>query len=142
MENGFGLFFLYVFSTQVFSIFSLYLSVSQSIGSTLSGLKTFIVSTSYLLISCAFLLNIAALTVILDTGHKSLKDLTVPLQDKLLYLQEGFEKQSYINIIKDIEKTGPLNGKGFFNITRGTLTGMLSVGITYIIILVQFKMAD
>ena len=99
-------------------------------------------SSSFLLIACSFFLNIAALSVILDTGHKSLKDMTVPLQDKLLYLQEGFEKQSFMNVIKDIEKTGPLNGKGFFNITRGTLTGMLSVGITYIIILVQFKMAD
>ena len=46
-----------------------------------------------------------------------------------------------MNLVMNIDKTGPLNGKGFFEITKGTLTGMMSVGITYVIILVQFKMS-
>jgi hypothetical protein len=37
-----------------------------------------------------------------------------------------------MNIIMNIDKTGPLNGNGFFEITRGTLTCMMSVGITYV----------
>ena len=87
------------------------------------------------------MLNIAGLTFILDAGHASLKGLASTLQDQLLQVTDGFERQTIENIIKDTEKTGPLNGMGFFDITRGTLTGMASVGITYLIILVQFKMS-
>ena len=52
------------------------------------------------------------------------------------------ENQKNRNVIEDLEKTRPLNGKGFFEITRSKLTGMGSVGITYIIIFVQFKLSD
>lgn len=36
----------------------------------------------------------------------------------------------------------PLNGKGFFNVDRPTIMSIFSVAITYIIILVQFNMAE
>ena len=40
-----------------------------------------------------------------------------------------------------IEETGPLTGYGMFQITRSLLTNMISTSITYLIVLVQFKMA-
>ena len=42
---------------------------------------------------------------------------------------------------KELERRGPLTGLGFFTIERSTITGMLSTAVTYIIILVQFRMS-
>ena len=42
---------------------------------------------------------------------------------------------------QEIESLGPLTGLGFFNIEKSTLTSMVSTALTYIIILVQFKMS-
>ena len=51
------------------------------------------------------------------------------------------EVQSSTLSLKELERQGPLTGLGFFTIERGTLTGMLSTAVTYIIILVQFRMS-
>ena len=92
-----------------------------------------------LVVSAGLILNIAALSFILETGYNSLRELAKPLQEKLLI--EGSERKIIKNVIKEIEEIKPLTGNGFFEITRGSLTGMVSVGITYIIILVQFKIS-
>ena len=63
------------------------------------------------------------------------------LQQRLVHATDEQEKQKIQNVINMIKETGPLNGKGLFDSTMSTLTGMVSVGITYIIILVQFKMS-
>ena len=47
------------------------------------------------------------------------------------------EKYSF----QEIESLGPLTGLGYFNIEKSTLTSMVSTALTYIIILVQFKMS-
>ena len=142
VDKGFGLLFLFSFGmSQVFIIFSLFLSISQAIGSNASGWDKAVISFGYLFISFGILLNIVSLTLVLDAAHKSLKELAKDLQDNALNVSDGFERQNTANIMKDIENTGPLNGKGFFEITRGTVTGMVSIGITYVIIIVQFKIS-
>ena len=85
--------------------------------------------------------NITALTLSIDTANDALKGLIDVLQDALLTKTTDIEKQDIVNTIRQIENTGPLSGKGFFSITRGTITGMLSISITYIIIIVQFKLS-
>ena len=127
--------------TQVYVIFSMFLTISQIIGGNGTVLDKLIYSVGNFSVSSGLMLNIAGLTFVLDGGHKCLKDLANTLQDLLLYVTHRSQRQAIENIIRDIEKIRPLNGKGFFYITRGTLTGMASVGITYIIILVQFKMS-
>ena len=44
-------------------------------------------------------------------------------------------------LFQEIESVGPLTGLGFFEIERKILTSMVSTAVTYIIILVQFKMS-
>ena len=44
--------------------------------------------------------------------------------------------------MQELETTGPLTGLGLFTIERNTITSMLSVAVTYIIILVQFRMSS
>ena len=45
-------------------------------------------------------------------------------------------------LLDTIEESEPLTGYGMFQITRGLLTSMISTSITYLIVLVQFKMAN
>ena len=85
------------------------------------------------------ILNITGLTFTIDDSNRSLKGITRVHEDQLLFTTEKVDEKKIENTIKEIEKCGPLNGKRFFEITRTTLTGMASITITYIIILVQFK---
>ena len=100
-----------------------------------------VLSFTDLLTASSLILNITALTHTLDTAYKTLKGLASSLQDQLLLTSNGYKKQAILNIMWDIDRIGPFSGKGFFIITNGTLTGMLSVCITYVITLVQFKMS-
>ena len=141
-QKGFGTFFLYVFSvTQLLSVFTLFLTVSHSIGSAYTLSTTILYSFGNLLITSGLILNIAGLTFTLEIGHKSLLDLAKPLQEQLIPQMDGCERQVIKNIIQNLSQMQPLTGNGFFAITRSTLTAMTSVSITYIIILVQFKMS-
>ena len=92
-------------------------------------------------VSVSMMVTITSLAFLLGNVHTSLQGLSLPLQEQLVFEANMQERQKIKNIIKDIELSGPLNAKGLFDITGSTLTGMVSVGITYIIILVQFKMS-
>ena len=142
LEKGFGTFFIFVFSmSQFFIIFSLFLAMSQAVGSNGSGWQRIIKSVSLLLVTFGLGLNIFGFACIMDTAHKSLKGIGHCLQEKKTHIPDEIERGEIMNVIMTIDKAEPLNGKGFFEITRGTLTGMMSVGITYVIILVQFRMS-
>jgi hypothetical protein len=141
-QEGFGTFFFFVFSvTQLLSIFTLFLTISQSIGSDDTLAVKLLHSLGNLVVTSGLILNITGLTFILETGYKSLTGLAKPLQEQLIQQMDGSERRIIKNTIKDLEQMQPLTGNGYFAITRGTLTAMVSVSITYIIILVQFKMS-
>ena len=53
----------------------------------------------------------------------------------------GRVKTGEKKFFQEIESLGPLTGLGFFDIEKSTLTSMVSTALTYIIILVQFKMS-
>ena len=70
------------------------------------------------------------------TLHKTKQSLHISTQ--------SFEAKPYLKIFslfQELERRGPLSGLGFFTIERSTITGMLSTAVTYIIILVQFRMS-
>ena len=140
IQTGFGSFFLCVFSiTQLFLIFTIFLAIAWPTGSNGIIPVRMMYSFGVFFVISALMSNIIGLTLILDDGFKSLKGLTKSLQEQLTDEQDASEKQRIQNLCLEIKEKGPLNGKGLFDITRGTLTGMISVGITYIIILVQFR---
>ena len=122
-------------------IFSLFLLTSGAVGSNGNGWLRIIESLSLLLATSGLVLNIAGFACIIDDAHKSLRGIGIGLQDNIRHIPDEMERREIMNLIMTIDKTGPLNGNGYFEITRGTLTGMLSVGITYVIILVQFRMS-
>ena len=50
------------------------------------------------------------------------------------------DRKFYIGL-QEVEVTGPLKGMGLFTMERSTITSMVSTALTYIIILVQFRMS-
>ena len=139
-NSGFGSYFLFMFSfTQVSLIFSFFISISRVLGSNETALVKVIISLGNFLASSGMMVNIACLTFVLEDGYKSVTSLVQQLQDKIM--SDVPNRRLIKNIIKELESIKPLTGNGYFSISRGTLTSMVSVGITYIIILVQFKIS-
>ena len=142
IERGFGYFFFHVFVvTQFLSIFMLFLAISRIMELDEFVLAKLLPSIGMIIITAGLIFNIVAVTITLDNVFKNMKEIKHVLQDELEKQTEVLERQRIQNVIQNIRDTGPLTGKGLFEITRGTLTSMVSVGITYIIIIVQFKMS-
>ena len=59
--------------------------------------------------------------------------------DDLRDALDGLEVE--LSKLKDsLAKLGPFSGLGLFTVERSTLTSMLSIAVTYLIILIQFKL--
>ena len=141
--SGFGFFFLHVFDvTQCMSIVSLFIVISWPMSPEGFILSRVFYSSGVLCMSIGLILNIVTLTFKLDAGYQAMRSMAKPLQEYLVAVPgEDSLNQEIKNLINDIRDTGSFSGMGLFSITRDTLTGMLSIAITYIIILVQFKMS-
>ena len=90
----------------------------------------------FFLISLAFLLLLKLLNFEIDSFYRSFKNIKY---DALKMRKTRGEDIEEISVI--IEDAEPLSGCGMFEITKSTLTSMLSISVTYLIILIQFKMS-
>ena len=143
INNKFGVFFLYLFCVSQFSsILTFFVVLSWSMSPDGFILTRLVYSVGVFFASMGLIVNIGTITWKLDGGYQAMRSMTRPLQEFLVTVQEDdYLRQEITNMMSDIRHTGPFSGMGLFSITRETLTGMLSIGVTYIIILVQFKMA-
>ena len=97
------------------------------------------------------------ITSAIDESFEHLRSLKVPIQEKLLLCPGEMEKAQMNYLLQRIEDAKPINACGYFEIGKSTLTSMLSIrlkkteihkilidllSLTYIIILVQFKMSS
>ena len=69
----------------------------------------------------------------LNESFKAIKDILEEIK-----LESGESKSLNILITK-IDREKPISGYGLFQMDRSTLTSMISVALTYLIILIQFK---
>ena len=76
-----------------------------------------------------------------DSVYRSFKNIKKSLEciDEKLKDEEEIKRAK--KIFEDLDSAEPLSACGMFQITRGTLTSMISTSITYLIILVQFKIS-
>ena len=83
---------------------------------------------------------------IFEEGFNSIKDLTKPLESKI----DEYEMNPPTNyhfilrlghLIRDIDRVKPISPLGLFSLDRTILTGSISVAITYIIVLIQFRLS-
>ena len=87
----------------------------------------------YLVYSVVYLFILSQFIFKVDNLNKHLKKLKVTLAE---LVDEG---ENMTKLIREIDNLEPVSGYGLFTMDRTTLTSMISVSITYVIILVQFK---
>ena len=101
----------------------------------------------------------ACLTSTMDLGHTMLREIASTARRQVARMPRGEERELVKLLIKvitlqnrkpdrkfyiglqEVEVTGPLKGMGLFTMERSTITSMVSTALTYIIILVQFRMS-
>ena len=69
----------------------------------------------------------------------SFKGLSISLNLTLIGEKEHKKIQETKALMKEIENMPPLNGNGYFEIKKETITSMISTTVTYLIILLQFR---
>ena len=157
LQEGFSLFFFLFFDfSQVSIIVNLFNSISYSFQESHNTMEIILWAFDFLLYALYHIFMILAFTLTAERAFHSIKGLKEDLQKRecknknkglVLILafedlsedeDENFEIRRLLNKIENIE---PFSGKGFFYLTRSNLTSMLSISITYLIILLQFKLA-
>ena len=96
-------------------------------------------SAGFLLISMAFLIFLKMMCFEIDAFYRSFKNIRFfRLKNKKLTLEDQADIEEVMDIIDDAQ---PISGCGLFEINRSTLTNMISTSVTYLIILLQFKLS-
>ena len=141
-QESFGKLHLFLFSVvQVWWITATYSGLSLFY--TFSDFKYY----SYNLFSCfifspAIFVYAALVTFSLHEVHDSLMK-HIPLLNKFEESGSSDKQLSKIrNLKEELRNTGHITAMGFFEISRSTVVSMLSFGLTYVIILLQFKMSS
>ena len=73
------------------------------------------------------MLNLVALTLTVESAYDSVKNLMRRTEERLLRTREKSERQKLKYEIRKLSKLEPMTGGGFFQISKSTLTSMLSV---------------
>jgi len=145
LDQGMGsFFFLFVSMNQVAWIFYIFITISSLLGDNLDA-SSLSFSFSYCLGTLGLVLSVVSITLALDRCYQGLGMMASELRMKLTNMKEeegsSRQKEEANIVLQELERRGPLSGLGFFTIERSTITGMLSTAVTYIIILVQFRMS-
>ena len=140
LQNGFGTTFLVTFSFyQIQNVFCTYMSIS-SLMSLSEGLWQNIVSSiCFFTMSVYFMTLLYCITLTAEEAFDALQSLKTPLEKMLVHENDFTQREHIKATMRKLEKVRPLNGNGYFNITRETLTSIVSTTVTYLIILLQFR---
>ena len=92
----------------------------------------------FFLISLGFFLCLKLINFEIDSFYRSFKKIK---HDTLQMKKTGKPGEEIEEIIVMIDDAEPISGCGMFEIRRSTLTSMLSISVTYLIILIQFKIS-
>ena len=88
---------------------------------------------------CSLVLYFITMTA--ESSFEKLKNLTVTLQLRMAKEKDPVEQMKIRFLIEKVEKTKPLSGNGYFEISKSTLASITSISVTYLIILLQFRTA-
>ena len=110
------------------------MAIGLSIGSE-QKIPMMIMMLGFLMFSIGFLLGMEAILFTVHDLHTSLRKLRRAAED----LQDMDNGQTIKDLVRDIEDLEPISGYGLFRVDRTTLTSTVSVMITYLIVLIQFK---
>ena len=101
------------------------------------NVNPYLCASGYLLFSISFIIILELFLFPVDGVNTRLIILKRAVDDLPVDNNETRKRvKQLLRVIKDLK---PLSGYGLFTVDRSTLTNMMSVSITYLIVLVQFK---
>ena len=116
------------------SIASGFFAVGLIIGAASSEILPMIISMiGFFLFGAAFLILLEYLLFKVHDLHKSIGKMKEAAEDVVMTDQARKE------LLREIGDLEPISGYGLFTVDRTTLTSTVSVSITYLIVLLQFK---
>ena len=119
-----------------------FFGIGLAIGSSnINELRSLLISMSgYILYAVAQLLNLRELIFSIHEVNKDRRLLREGIEDVIA--KRGDANDTLRLLLREIDNLEPLSGYGLFGVDRSTLTSMISVAITYLIILIQFKQSS
>ena len=116
------------------SIASGFFAVGLTIGAASSEILPMIISMiGFFLFGAAFLILLEYLLFKVHDLHKSIGKMKEAAEDVVM------NDQARKELLREIGDLEPISGYGLFTVDRTTLTSTVSVSITYLIVLLQFK---
>ena len=76
---------------------------------------------------CMHVSNLTVLTRHIDNAYQSLKNLKRRILEEYLVTTNDDKRHKYYYLLKRVEMLGPMSGDGYFEITKTTITSMISV---------------
>ena len=138
--SGQWLFYTFI-CYQITTITTFFLAVTQIFMTLISFWQRCVFSIVFILLG---IFSISILYILISTSENSfekLQSLKKQLEDIIIQREDlpRIQVEKIKFLIKDVENTRPLNGNGYFDLSKGTLTSIVSISITYFIILLQFR---
>ena len=98
-------------------------------------------SVSYFISAIYCTSTLYFITMTTESSFDKLKKLVEPLQQKIVLEKNATEQLKIKMVMEKVDNVKTLTGNGYFEISRSTLTSIVSISITYLIILLQFRTA-
>ena len=134
-------FFISFFVVQISTITCIFLTITSFCVKNVEYWQQIVSSLSFVCMAYYYISYLYFITMTAEKAHQDLKMLATPLQQTLVMESDQPKIQSLKILLKEVENVGPLSGNGYFDISRGTLTSIVSISVTYFIILLQFRTA-
>jgi len=137
VQNAFSSYFLIFFSSTqfmiIFQIFLTYQYVHYLLEYVLNAVGCIVLQIF------AMILSLMAITKSVEEASEVVRNLRREIQIQILKTNDDVKLKQLEYWKNEAEMLKPMNAAGYFEIDKTTLTSMLSVSLTYIIILVQFS---
>ena len=140
LQDGLGTTFLiYILILQLMLVINWYMAISSIFFGTYNIWYNVIISICYLLMALYSSTILYSVTTAAEMSYMALQNMIIPLE-KLLKMKQNSEEYLDIKLlIREIERTPPLNGNGYFDLKKATITSIISTSVTYLVILLQFR---
>ena len=140
LQNGLGTTLIVIFmAQQIVLVISLYMCITTAFYQPYDIATNVVLSFCYAAMSMYQSTNIYVLTMSAEKLFSSFQSLSKSLSMALIGENDIMKIQETKALIKEIENMPPLNGNGYFEIKKETITSIISTTVTYLIILLQFR---
>ena len=140
IQDGLGFTFFTSFVIfQILIVLAIYMFISTAFFCPYDLYTNIVICICYVVIFTHYATFMCIITANAENTHSSLQKLTNPLKRTLTKENDKDIVMDIQLLIQEVETIPRLNGLGYFELKRETLTSIVSNTVTYLIILLQFR---